>query len=217
MGFSEAELVAFFSQYAHQPMLVYSTLILFMYASSFGLPIPEEVVLVSVGLIAYAGMQTQNSEIAINPYTLAAVATFAVFSSDLVVYTLGRFFGGRFMNSNLGKRAIPAGARMKVDAWVAKYGIYAPAVFRFTPGIRFPGHLMCGALKLPLGKFIAVDGVAILVSVPTQIIAVAFYGGTILRYFKEIKVVALVALVGVIVYWTWKYFRYRAADEAASK
>ena len=55
MGFSEDQLLLWFSQYAHSPMLVYSIVVGLMIASSFGLPVPEEITLVSVGLVAYMG------------------------------------------------------------------------------------------------------------------------------------------------------------------
>ena len=45
----EHVITEFFSQYAYSPMLVYSAICLFMILSAFGLPIPEEIVLISAG------------------------------------------------------------------------------------------------------------------------------------------------------------------------
>ena len=51
----DLNLIEFFAAYAYQPMLVYSFIVLFMTASSFGLPIPEEMTLVSAGLVGGSG------------------------------------------------------------------------------------------------------------------------------------------------------------------
>ena len=48
-------IIAFFLDYAHQPHYVYAAIIVLMLASSFGLPFPEEVTLLSAGLLAYIG------------------------------------------------------------------------------------------------------------------------------------------------------------------
>jgi membrane protein DedA with SNARE-associated domain len=73
-------------------------------------------------------------------------------------------------------------------------------IFRFTPGIRFPGHLSCGAMGVKWWQFLAVDGFAALVSVPTQVILVAFYGEIITSKFKEFKIIlfSLLAIVAIV-------------------
>src|SRR5690606_1727199 len=85
----------------------------------------------------------------------------------------------------------------KINSWFQKYGGWACGIFRFTPGLRFPGHLSCGLLGIPLWKFCAIDGMAALLSVPTQVYIVATYGETILKHLKEFKLV-LISILGVI-------------------
>jgi membrane protein DedA with SNARE-associated domain len=71
-------------------------------------------------------------------------------------------------------------------------------VFRFTPALRFPGHFACGATGIKYSTFILVDGTAALLTVPTQVLLMAYFGEKVLSLLKDIKIV-LLTIVGVIV------------------
>ncbi len=201
------------AEYAYQPQWVYFFLVTMMLLSSVGLPLPEEVTLVSVGILAYMG---SNPDKFPPPYpgaphvhatTAAIVAFFAVFFSDFLIYCLGRFFGVKIFNWGPVKKVITPDVRKKIETWTNKYGIFACGVFRFTPGVRFPGHLACGMGKLPLWKFVLVDGIAAAISVPTQILLLAHFGSEILGVFKQFKffILIVLAIVGcVYLYKKWK-------------
>lgn len=210
---NQEALIQFFGQFAYQPVSVYAALIGFMIASSFGFPIPEEITLVSVGLVAYLA---KNPEIYPPPYpdadpvnaiSLAIVAFFAVFLSDALVYLIGRVFGRRALRFKPFRRLIDPRSIRKIEKWSQKYGAYAAGVFRFTPGLRFPGHFMCGATKLPFVKFAAVDGTAALLSVPTQVLLLAYYGEVIIGFLQQSKLVILVLFLAFISYMLVNRFR----------
>ena len=197
--FSEAGLFQFFTQFAYEPDKVYLFICFFMLAASFGLPIPEELTLISAGLVAYAAQHPDlfpppyPGAQGVNIFTLCIVSFLAVFGADLVVYLIG---GGRIIKTQFFQKRIAGAVFDKINLWFQKYGGWACGIFRFTPGLRFPGHLSCGLLGIPLWKFCAIDGLAALVSAPTQVYFVATYGGTVLKHFKEFKLV-LVSLLGV--------------------
>lgn len=220
----EASFLEWFSAYAYQPHLVYAAVIFMMFASSFGLPIPEEATLVSVGLLAFLATQTDTypppypGAQPINVYTLAAVCFVAVFLSDLVVYSIGRFGGVRVKNSRRLNRFLPPGAMLKAEMWVKKHGALMAGVFRFTPGLRFPGHMTCGMLGLPLWKFSLVDGIAALISVPTQILLIAYYGEVILYYLKRFReAVFLLLFLAVAFYLFKRIWRWRQRRAGVSR
>ncbi len=198
--------------YAYEPTWIYSFLIVMMLLSSVGLPFPEEATLVSVGLLAYMGM---NPEIYqppfvgaphINPKTAALVAFLAVFLSDFLIYSIGRFYGRRIFDWKPVKSVLSEENRKRIEAWTQKYGAYACGIFRFTPGLRFPGHLACGMLKFPAWKFALIDGIAALISVPTQILLLAYYGDTILKFLKQFKIILLCIILLVGVYLLYKKY-----------
>lgn len=202
MGFSEDQLFAWFAQYAYQPGTVYFLVCALMLASSFGLPFPEEVTLVSLGVVCYMGSRPDlfpppfEGAPKVNVTTASIVAFCAVFLSDFLVFSLGKFFGGKLINKPF--LASQRDRLDKVSSWVRKYGAWAAGIFRFTPGLRFPGHFSCGMLGLQPAKFIAVDGVAALISVPSQVILIAVYGETILEHIKEAKIVFFGVLAVVL-------------------
>lgn len=203
---SEQEVFNWFAQYAYEPAIVYGTVVFMMVISSFGFPVPEEVTLISVGIVCYMG---RNPELfpppeagaeAVNTYTAAGVTFLAVVASDFLVYTLGKTLGAKIMRWRVMRRQRKQ--LDKVSSWMKKYGVFAAALFRFTPGLRFPGHFSCGMMGLPPFKFLAVDSLAALVSVPTQIFLISYYGKEILENFKTIKIIVGIALViGGIVYF----------------
>lgn len=216
---SEAALLSFFSEFAYQPYRVYGLIVLFMLASSFGFPVPEEIVLVTAGLVAYMAKDVVNfpppypGAIGVNVTTLAIVCFLAVFLSDLLVYLIGKFFGKRIINSTFFRKRIQGKIFDTINEWFKKYGGWACGIFRFTPGLRFTGHLSCGLLGVPLWKFILVDGLAALISVPTQIILVAAYGDVVLAKMKEFKLGVLLLLTLMFLIFIGKklYMRRKTA------
>jgi membrane protein DedA with SNARE-associated domain len=207
MDFSEASLLAFFSQYAYQPTNVYIFLVGFMFASSFGLPVPEEITLVSAGLVAN---MARHPDLFPPPYpgaegvdtlTLCIVCFLAVFFSDLVVYFIGKFFGARIIKTRFFQKQVAGEGFDRINLWFQRYGGWACGIFRFTPGLRFPGHMSCGLLGIPLWKFMLVDGTAALLTVPTQVYFVAEYGNVILSKIREFKIYVGYALAILLVVW----------------
>lgn len=201
---TDLPIVEFFSQYAYQPYQVYGFIVLFMTASSFGLPIPEEMTLVSAGLVAYMAKHPDQfpppypGAEGVNLFILAVVCFVAVLGSDLIIYFLGKFFGRKiiktkFFNNNIGQERFD-----KINKAFNKYSYWACGLFRFTPGVRFPGHMSCGLMGIPLWQFLLVDGTAALLSVPTQVILVANYGEIILAKIQEFKI-ALAIIIGIVV------------------
>lgn len=183
---------------ALNPLAVYGAICLFMLGSAFGIPIPEEVILVSAGFVGHAALFPESPHppgaSVVNIHILAVVSFCAVLGADYLIYSIGKKFGPRLFEKKWFQRMVPPDRVGKVQRWMQKYGYWPVIVFRFTPGVRFPGHLVCGASGLSPWKFIGVDTVAALVSVPTQIYFVGFYGKEILSTFKTFKMYLFAAL-----------------------
>lgn len=207
IDFSQEALLQFLSQFVYEPGYVYLIICALMFASSFGFPVPEEVTIISVGLVGYLAMRPHllptppETLDPVHPHNLALVTFLAVFLSDLLVYAIGRFLGRRALEMRFLKRLISPRIIQRIDRWSLKYGALAAGIFRFTPGLRFPGHLMCGVTKLSFPKFALVDGTAALLSVPTQILLIAYYGDTILDSLKQIKISILSLLLFALVFF----------------
>jgi len=212
----EAWLTETFTHYAYQPFMVYSLIVLLMTASSFGLPVPEEFTLVTVGFIAYTARfpdiyppPYQGAE-GINMYTVALVSLLAVLLSDILVYGIGRFFGQKLMESNFFKKKVKQDRFDKINELFQKYSGFAIFSFRFMPGIRFPGHLTCGMTKVPFKKFLLIDGFAATISVPTQVLVVAIYGKVIISTISKYKYIFFTTLIALfVIFVVYKFYKYK--------
>ncbi len=185
--------------------MVYLVVILMLTSSSF-LPIPEEVTILASGMVAYFGSHPElfppphPGAASVKPWTIAFVCFAAALLSDLVVFYLGRHSRHWMRRSSWFRFFSRKSIFKKTETIVRRRGMWVAGVFRFTPGLRFPGHWTCGMLGMSPFKFLLVDGAAALVSIPTQVLLVAYYGDSIFYYLKEFKFfLAIVLLVGVAV------------------
>lgn len=195
MDIANQPIFHYLAQYAYQPEWVYVAVIGMMLASGFGLPLPEEVTLLSVGVLAFMGTRPDlfpppdGQSTPINVHHAAFVAFTAVILSDSLIYSLGRIWGRKLLYHEKMRKLVSVDSLKKVEERTKRYGMIAVFAFRFTPGVRFPGHLACGAMKFEYWKFLTVDGIAALISVPTQVYLVAIYGEPIINFLKEVKIV----------------------------
>lgn len=218
MMFNQDTLVALLSGYAYEPLLVYSIIIGVLTASSFGLPIPEEVTLISAGIIGYFANNPElypppNESIEpLNVWVLALVCLLAVFLSDLLVYWFGRAGGKRLESWPKLQRVTQSSAYQRAVQLTFRYGALMPGLFRFTPVIRFPGHLACGILGVSHLRFWLADGTAALLSVPTQVLLVAFYGDEIIVYFKQFKLFIVIMFVLAAIAFLYSKMKRKSAQ-----
>ena len=197
---------------AQHPWLLYVTVITTLTLSSFGLPFPEEIVLLTSGMIANVALQEAQrlgGVPSINANTLALVCFLAVFLSDFLVFWLGRKYGTRLLRLKFFSRVMTPQTLDRIEKWTSKYGAWAAAAFRFTPGVRFPGHFMCGATGLSPVKFTLTDGTAALLSVPTQVLLMAHYGDQILVHIKQFKIALLGGAIALLAVWLGLKLRAR--------
>lgn len=203
MSIFQEPIFQWLSQYAYQPELVYAALVGMMFLSAIGLPLPEEVTLVSIGVLAFMGANPQHfpppyeGAPVVGMHTASVIATIAVFGSDFLIYMIGRMWGRKVLQKPFVQKFISPEMMGKVEVWTKKYGAYACGIFRFTPGIRFPGHLACGMMHFPIWKFALIDGLAVAISVPTQIYLLAVYGEPIIRRLHQFKMI-LFGVLGVL-------------------
>jgi len=99
------------------------------------------------------------------------------------------------------QKQVSGKAYTTTQKWFDKYGTWCCGIFRFTPGLRFPGHLWCGMLGIPAWKFALIDGAAALFSVPTQVYLVGTYGKHIIEFLQKAKYFTIVVVVIAFVVW----------------
>lgn len=189
-----------------------------MVASAFGLPLPEEITIISVAVLAHMGAHPEwfpppfEGAPVVNKWTASIICVASVLISDIVVYRIGNKSGELMMTRPAFKRFFTNSKMLKVKNWTHDYGVWAVFFFRFMPGIRFPGHIFCGLMNLSFWKFLLMDSFAALISIPTQLVFVATYGDEILNHLIKFKmyVIGFVALL-VVLFVVRRLFFWSAA------
>ncbi len=201
------QFVLFLQPYAYQPVLVYGFVFIILILASFGLPFPEEVVIISAGLMVHFALHPEryppppgHTGVSVNLYTMMGVGFASVWLSDFVVFMLGRHLGGWLLSKDFFKSLWASKSFRRSRAWVRHRGLVMAALFRFMPGVRFPGHFSCGALRLSPIKFFLVDGLIVLLTVPTQIYLIATYGHVVIDFMKKWKFLVMSILALILVY-----------------
>ncbi len=212
MEISQEPVFVWLSQYAYEPSIVYLAVFAAMLASGFGVPIPEELTVVSVGILAYMGAHPEQfpppylGAPVVDGFKAAVVTLLAVLFADCVIFTLGRVFGRKILTMPRFQRVFTEERLNKINGWVKKYGMYAVFIFRFPAGLRFPAHIMLGMSHIRFWQFILVDGIAATISIPTQILLIYNFGESILYWLHEFKIL-IISIIGlVIVFLLGKFF-----------
>jgi len=137
----------------------YLAVFIMLLICGFGVPVPEDVTLVTGGVIAGLGYA--------DVHTMFAVGMAGVIIGDGLVFTIGRFQGQRVMQLKTVQRIItPARFHAAQEAF-HKYGRWVMFVARFLPGLRTPVFFTAGMSKrVSFGTWLLMDGVAALISVP---------------------------------------------------
>ena len=144
-----------------QPSAVYNTLAGVLLLCGLGLPIPEDVSLISAGYLAHRGI--------VNVHTVFLVCFASVLGGDCIAFMLGRLFGSRLLDSHLAQRFFRPRKQIRVRAYFRKFGSKVIFIARFLPGLRFSVFLSAGTLRVRPSVFLTYDAMAALVSVPALV------------------------------------------------
>lgn len=199
--------------YTYQPYMVYSLVVIVMFLSSLGLPVPEEISIISLGVLSYIGSRPElypppfegASHVEVVPAML--VCSLSIYFSDYVVYSVGRHFGPSLLSTSWFQKIVSESRLKTVKAWARKWGRVVPGLFRLIPGVRFPGHLMCGALGIKKSTFLIVDGIVVLTVVPTQIFLISYYGENVVEFMKRFQFVLGGVCVIVLGFLIWNSYK----------
>jgi membrane protein DedA with SNARE-associated domain len=89
---------------------------------------------------------------------LLPICIAGVVISDVLLYSLGRWWGPSLLETGPMKRVIPPAKRQRIEDNFHQYGVYVLLFARFLPAIRSPIFITAGVMRLPLSKFILADG-----------------------------------------------------------
>ncbi len=177
----------------------------------FGVPIPEDIVLITGGYLAHLG-KTQLIPTIIIVY-------FGALCGDMIMYSIGRKFGPDILSHHRLTWFFTPKRIKAINHYFHRYGNHTLFFARFLVGFRSALFLSSGALKIPAKKVLFWDGLAALISIPL-ITTVAYYLGgelDLLRFWvKKIEHGILLTIGATILFLIFRHWRNkkRVQEEA---
>jgi membrane protein DedA with SNARE-associated domain len=180
-----------------------------LFLCGLGLPIPEDITIIASGYLSYIG------ELELFPSFVVCMS--GVLVGDFTIYCIGRFFGLRITQKKIFKKIFTDERINRATHFSQKYGGKTIFFARFLPGLRAPIYLTAGFIKVSILKFLILDSLAALVSVPF-ILYVAHYFGeeiksaiTVISHAKNWAAIILVLVV--VAFMLTKKWRKHAAQK----
>lgn len=140
----------------------YFGIALTLFLAGLGVPIPEDIPLIFGGVMAGAGK--------INVVIHFFISMVFIVVGDTCLYFIGRKVGNNAgTKKGFAAKLLTPARREKASGYFDKYGNWTVFFGRFVAGVRGGIFLTAGAVNFPLGRFLLMDSLAALISVPVWI------------------------------------------------
>jgi membrane protein DedA with SNARE-associated domain len=189
-----------------QGVPAYALLFGLLFASGFGLPINEDILLLAAAALTLKDVM--------DPLPLMAVAWCGLLAADTLVFHWGRVLGVRLLRHRFMARWVPEPRLVAMQNTMLRYGPGYIFLVRFMPGMRTTLFFAAGSLKMPYRYMLIYDGTAALVELPLLVYGVRYVGG---RWQEILALVQrfeglLVPGILVLVLGVWLYSRSRSKN-----
>jgi membrane protein DedA with SNARE-associated domain len=123
-------------------------------AAGIGIPIPEEIPIVTGGVLA------GHLENDLRWWIMLPVCILGVVVCDGLLYGIGRVWGPRVLELPFVKtRLLPPDRRTHIEDNFRQYGVKILLFARFLPAIRSPIFITAGMMRVPFSRFLLADGI----------------------------------------------------------
>ncbi len=191
----------------------YLAIFVILLACGLGIPIPEDVTLIAGGVLTYYGV--------CDVWVMIAIGLVGVLAGDCIVFWLGHKYGRKLLKRwpfrvFIDETKIEA-VRLKLHNHGGKLLFSA----RFMPGLRSTVYFASGLLHFPFRKMIIYDGLAALISVPTIVYSVYYFGDFleyVVKWIKKVEggIAGTLMLIAIAVVAKY-YFKQKKKKAAKSE
>jgi len=193
----------------------YLGIFLVLLTAGLGAPVPEELPILAAGVLAHEGV--------VRWWLALPVCFVGVLSGDMILYWVGHHWGERVLEWRIVRRVLSREREEWLMAAYRRHGVKIVFTARHIMGVRAAAFLTAGIARVPLWKFLAVDGAAALVGVPFGFGLGFLFTDQLERVMTDVHRVerwlALAALVGLAAWLTvlaWRRGRMGAKPDAGS-
>lgn len=198
----------------------YVALALILIVAGCGLPIPEDVPLIFSGYLCnprqspLGGIATKSNTPAApdiaTPKQVPDAEIMILFGlagmlvGDSILYFVGQrgIDADNFLARHI-RKVLHSKRRARVERYFRKHGNLTLFIGRFIPAVRALIFALCGISRMPYWRFLLVDGLAGLISVPTLIFLGYWQAARINWLFREVATVKhyiyIAAAIGLVI------------------
>lgn len=166
-------------------------------ACGLGFPLPEDVPLIATGYLVW--------DMTLEAFPAFLVTMLGVLIGDSILFFLGKNLGMKMLEKPRVQKLFRPEKIRRTKAYFRKYGEKIVFFARFVAGFRAVAFFMAGAMKMRYVRFILLDGIAALISVPVWIAigyGLGYYLGdqisTILSSMKNLKTAFTVIVLTIV-------------------
>lgn len=185
----------------------YAVILGVLFICGMGVPIPEDITLISAGLLAGQGKISFEGAI--------IAGLIGVMIGDTILFTIGQKYGRAVFEWPVFNKIFTPARISKAELQIQEHARKICFAARFMPGLRAAIFLTAGIMKVPFKTFFFQDGVAALISVPVWIYLGYWFSDKIDRVIelaKDINIVIgvtlVLAAVGFVYYQRKKKLRH---------
>jgi membrane protein DedA with SNARE-associated domain len=139
----------------------YIGIALSLFVAGLGVPVPEDIPLIFGGAMAGAGK--------INVYIHFGISMAFILIGDSCLYYIGRRLGNASEGKGFFAKLLTPSRRAKAQGYYDRFGNWTVFFGRFVAGIRGAIFLSAGVVRFPFWRFLLLDFLAALISVPVWI------------------------------------------------
>jgi membrane protein DedA with SNARE-associated domain len=173
--------------------------------AGMGLPIPEELPIVT------AGSMTGHPDNQIAWWIMLPTCIVGVVLGDGILYTIGRLWGYRVLNIRwVRTKLLTPEKRQRIERNFHRYGIWILLGARLLPGIRSPIFLMAGINRLPVTKFLLADGIYAIPGVSMLFFLAYVFTDQFVALFNRVNAVRpqiIMCVIALVAGYLIRYFQ----------
>lgn len=182
---------------------IYTGLFLILFLSGLGFPIPEEITLLTGGLLIKLGFA--------HFYPTFAAVLVGVLTGDMAMYSIGRKWGHGIITHRHMRKVFSEERLERVRQFFHNHGSKTIFIARFISGFRVAAFLAAGTMGVKPGKFLFLDFLAALIAVPL-LLCLGYFFGTHIEWLANaftridslLKMGAVLGGLIVLGYFLWK-------------
>ncbi len=189
----------------------------------FGLPMPEDIILVTGGVLAWLASPLEAASLRGMAHDdgligMVLIGLAGILAGDSVIFWAGRRFGIRVADFKPLRRVVTPEKLEKVEKLMRRRGNVVVMLARYLPGIRAPTYFTAGHARMPYWEFLLFDGVAASISAPLWVCLGFYFGSNIeaaTRQAQRFGHYILGAMALIILVLALRWVRARRARSAA--